>query len=107
MESYRRNNSANQLPPLILDEVLQMENDLQQNAFSKPVTNMQFRSALKYFDILKKFETELEIADEETKVYFQSTFSYFQEDKFIKAMAKKINLSELQLKFLFEVGRTL
>ncbi len=107
MESYKRNGSSNSLPPLMLDEVLEMENDLKKVAFSKSITNMQFRSALKYFDVLKKFDDELRTADEETKAYFQSTFTYFQEDRFIIEMAQKIDLSQLQLKFLFEVGRTL
>lgn len=107
MESYKRNGNSNGLPPLMLDEVLEMESDLKNVAFSKSITNMQFRSALKYFEVIKKFDDELQTADEETKAYFQSTFTYFQEDRFIIEMAQKINLSQLQLKFLFEVGRTL
>jgi hypothetical protein len=107
MESYRRNNSVRGLSPLIFDELLQMENDLQRVAISNSITKMQFRDALDYFDIVKKFDDELNRSDSEIKAYFQLTFSYYQEDVFIKLIAKRIYVSQLQLKLLFEVARTL
>jgi hypothetical protein len=107
MELPNRNKSFNDFQHLIFGEILDIDDSLQQISYSDSVTKMQFRSALKYFDIIKAFDAALEEADEFTKKHFESTFSFNQADKFIQSTAEVLNLSPLQLKLLFEVAITL
>lgn len=107
MELPNRNSSANHFQHLIVDDVLEIDNTLQQVSDSESVTKMQFRAALKYFDIIKAFDAAIEEADEITKNHFKSTFTFTHTDPFIHSTAQVLNLSSLQLRWIFEVAITL
>jgi hypothetical protein len=72
-----------------------------------PITKKQFHKALTYFDLLTQVEAVVAKADSEIQSTWQLAAKFNREDKFLKHIAKKLQLTDLQLDFIFEIGITL
>jgi hypothetical protein len=71
------------------------------------ISKLQMRSALNYFNVLKKFEDAVEVCTPEIKQYWLSAFEFNRDDEFLIEMAKKLQLTNRQVDFIFEMGATL
>ncbi len=71
------------------------------------ISKLQMRSALNYFNVLKRFEDAVEVCTPEIKQYWISAFEFNRDDEFLIGMAKKLQLTNRQLDFIFEMGATL
>lgn len=68
---------------------------------------MQMRKALIYFDVLTQAEEAAAHSDPETQHSWQSATEFNRQDKFLNKIAKKLQLTDRQLDFIFEMGVTL
>lgn len=71
------------------------------------ITNQQMNKALIYFDALTKVEIALANASSATQQAWQNTKRFNREDTFLKEIAYKAQLTDLQLDFIFEIGVTM
>jgi hypothetical protein len=89
-----RNDSLPNLPEIDLPPFEQI---------SKP----QMNKALIYFDALTKVENALANANIETQQAWQNAKKFDREDDFLIEIAKKAQITDLQLDFIFEIGVTM
>lgn len=73
----------------------------------EPISKQQMNRALIYFDALTKVENALANASSATQQAWQNTKRFNREDAFLKEIAHKAQLSDLQLDFIFEIGITM
>jgi hypothetical protein len=71
------------------------------------ISKLQMRSALNYFNVLKKFEDAVDVCTPEIKQYWLSAFEFNRDDEFLIEMAKRLQLTNRQVDFIFEMGATL
>jgi hypothetical protein len=71
------------------------------------ISKLQMNKALIYFDALSKFESALANASSETQEAWQNAKTFDREDAFLKEIAYKAHLTDLQLDFIFEIGITM
>jgi hypothetical protein len=73
----------------------------------EPISKQQMSRALIYFDALTKVETALVNASISTQQAWQNAKKFNREDTFLKEIAHKAQLTDLQLDFIFEIGVTM
>ena len=73
----------------------------------EPITKQQMSRSLIYFDALTKVESALINASTPTQQAWQNAKVYNREDPFLKEIAQKAQLTDLQLDFIFEIGITM
>ncbi len=73
----------------------------------QPLTKAQLRGALNYFNVLKRFDEFADKAEPTIKQRWQSANEFNRQDEFINEIAKKLQLTNRQLDFIFEIGITL
>lgn len=73
----------------------------------EPISKQQMSRALIYFDALTKVENVLAHASEETQQAWQNAKKFNRDDAFLKEIAHKAQLTDLQLDFIFEIGITM
>lgn len=71
------------------------------------ITKQQMHKALIYFDALTKVENALANAEPEVQQAWQNARKFNREDKYLSDLAKKAQITDLQLDFIFEVGATM
>jgi hypothetical protein len=71
------------------------------------ISKTQMTKALIYFNILTAIDRALENVDAQSRETWQNATEFHRDDAFLKQLAKKINISELQLDFIFEIGATM
>jgi hypothetical protein len=71
------------------------------------ISKTQMSKALIYFDMLINVDRALENVEPEARQAWQNATEFNREDEFLNRIAKKINISDLQLDFIFEIGATL
>ncbi len=71
------------------------------------ISKHQMNKALIYFNALTKFENAIANSSDETQQAWQNAKSFDREDAFLKEIAHKAQLTDLQLDFIFEIGITM
>jgi len=71
------------------------------------ISKHQMNKALIYFNALTKIENAIANSSNETQQAWQNAKSFDREDAFLKEIAHKAQLTDLQLDFIFEIGITM
>lgn len=71
------------------------------------ISKHQMNKALIYFNALAKIENAVANASTETQQAWQNAKAFDREDAFLKEIAHKAQLTDLQLDFIFEIGTTM
>lgn len=71
------------------------------------ISKHQMNKALIYFNALTKVENAIANASDETQQAWQNAKTFDREDAFLKEIAHKAQLTDLQLDFIFEIGITM
>lgn len=71
------------------------------------ISKPQMNKALIYFDALTKVENALANASADTQQAWQNAKKFDREDDFLNEIAKKAQITDLQLDFIFEIGVTM
>jgi hypothetical protein len=70
------------------------------------ISKLQLRKSLIYFEVLEQIEALVENESEEVQSNWYSTKPIQRDDKFLSELAKKLNFSDRQIDFIFEMGTT-
>lgn len=71
------------------------------------ISKHQMNKALIYFNALAKIENAVTNSSIETQQAWQNAKAFDREDAFLKEIAHKAQLTDLQLDFIFEIGITM
>lgn len=71
------------------------------------ISKHQMNKALIYFNALTKIENAVTNSSIETQQAWQNAKAFDREDEFLKEIAHKAQLTDLQLDFIFEIGITM